>query len=67
MPARDAVARAKSFCESFNLRAPIVMAPMAGACPASLAIADEIVRSLAVQLGPPARIDSSLSHSLNVQ
>lgn len=39
MPARDAVARAKSFCESFNLRAPIVMAPMAGACPASLAIA----------------------------
>ena len=39
MPAHDAVARAKSFCESFNLRAPILMAPMAGACPASLAIA----------------------------
>jgi nitronate monooxygenase len=39
MPAQDAVARAKTFCESFSLRAPILMAPMAGACPASLAIA----------------------------
>jgi len=39
MPAHDAVARAASFCESYNLRAPILMAPMAGACPASLAIA----------------------------
>src|ERR1700689_2937080 len=39
MPAHDAVARATVFCESYNLRAPILMAPMAGACPASLAIA----------------------------
>jgi nitronate monooxygenase len=39
MPAYDAVARATVFCESYNLRAPILMAPMAGACPASLAIA----------------------------
>ncbi len=34
-----ALARATAFCEAFNLRAPILMAPMAGACPASLAIA----------------------------
>jgi nitronate monooxygenase len=34
-----ALARAAAFCEAFNLRAPILMAPMAGACPASLAIA----------------------------
>ena len=39
MPAHDAVARAAAFCETYNLRAPILMAPMAGACPASLAIA----------------------------
>jgi nitronate monooxygenase len=39
MPAHDAVARAETFCESFNLRVPILMAPTAGACPASLAIA----------------------------
>ena len=39
MPARDAVSRAEAFCESYSLRAPILMAPMAGACPASLAIA----------------------------
>jgi nitronate monooxygenase len=34
-----ALARAAEFCEAFNLRVPILMAPMAGACPASLAIA----------------------------
>ena len=34
-----ALARAAAFCETFNLRVPILMAPMAGACPASLAIA----------------------------
>lgn len=28
-----------SFCDSYNLQVPILMAPMAGACPASLAIA----------------------------
>jgi nitronate monooxygenase len=34
-----ALVRAATFCEQFNLRAPILMAPMASACPASLAIA----------------------------
>ena len=29
----------RAFCEAFNLRVPILMAPMAGACPASLAVA----------------------------
>jgi nitronate monooxygenase len=33
------LARAIAFCEKYNLRAPILMAPMASACPASLAIA----------------------------
>ncbi|MEM7776854.1 MAG: nitronate monooxygenase [Pseudomonadota bacterium] len=32
-------ARARNFCERFDLRIPILMAPMAGACPRSLAIA----------------------------
>lgn len=31
--------RTVSFCASYNLQLPILMAPMAGACPASLAIA----------------------------
>ncbi len=31
--------RARAFCDAFELRLPILMAPMAGACPASLAIA----------------------------
>src|SRR6516162_4278768 len=31
--------RAKAFCHRFGLRLPILMAPMAGACPASLAAA----------------------------
>ena len=31
--------RAAAFCERFGLRVPILQAPMAGACPASLAIA----------------------------
>jgi nitronate monooxygenase len=34
-----ALARAAEFCEAFNLGVPILMAPMAGACPASLAVA----------------------------
>ena len=34
-----ALARAAKFCEAYSLRVPILMAPMAGACPASLAIA----------------------------
>jgi nitronate monooxygenase len=39
MSQHQALGRAASFCESFSLRVPILMAPMAGACPASLAIA----------------------------
>ena len=35
----SARARAARFCEAYGLRVPIVMAPMAGACPASLAVA----------------------------
>src|SRR5690242_10701650 len=31
--------RAEAFCRRFGLRLPILMAPMAGACPASLAAA----------------------------
>lgn len=34
-----AVARAKLFCEAIHIRIPLLMAPMAGACPPSLAIA----------------------------
>jgi nitronate monooxygenase len=36
---QHSLARAAAFCEQFNLRVPILMAPMASACPASLAIA----------------------------
>ncbi len=39
MSQHQAVLRAVAFCETFNLRVPILMAPMAGACPASLAVA----------------------------
>jgi nitronate monooxygenase len=34
-----ALVRAKAFCEAFHIEIPILMAPMAGACPPSLAIA----------------------------
>lgn len=34
-----ALARAQAFCEAYDLRLPILMAPMAGACPPALAIA----------------------------
>ncbi len=34
-----AIARAEAFCAVYNLRLPILLAPMAGACPASLSIA----------------------------
>lgn len=34
-----AVARAEAFCAAFGLRIPVLVAPMAGACPASLSIA----------------------------
>lgn len=33
------LARAQSFCEAYDLRFPILLAPMAGACPPSLSIA----------------------------
>ncbi len=36
---RNAFDRAKDFCERFGLAAPILQAPMAGACPVSLAAA----------------------------
>jgi len=34
-----AIARAESFARSLGLRLPILLAPMAGACPPSLSIA----------------------------
>jgi nitronate monooxygenase len=39
MSQHKAIARAEAFCRTFDLRVPILMAPMASACPASLAIA----------------------------
>ncbi len=39
MAAGNPLDRARSFCDAFNLSLPILMAPMAGACPAPLAIA----------------------------
>jgi nitronate monooxygenase len=39
MPTHAVIARAEAFCRTFDLRVPILMAPMASACPASLAIA----------------------------
>jgi len=39
MSQHNALARAAAFCETFNLRAPVLMAPMASVCPPSLAIA----------------------------
>jgi nitronate monooxygenase len=35
----EALRRAEAFCERFGLRVPILLAPMAGACPPSLSIA----------------------------
>jgi nitronate monooxygenase len=37
--AREAAQRAQAFCERFGLKLPILLAPMAGASPASLSIA----------------------------
>src|SRR5579885_2753969 len=34
-----ALARAEAFCKAYDLRIPILLAPMAGACPPSLSIA----------------------------
>lgn len=36
---KAAIERAEAFCEAYELRVPILMAPMAGACPAALAVA----------------------------
>lgn len=36
--AHPAIGRAKLFCAAYNLRIPILLAPMAGACPPSLSI-----------------------------
>ena len=33
------IQRANAFCERFGLRVPIMLAPMAGACPPSLSVA----------------------------
>src|SRR5476649_2748757 len=38
-PAHPALVRAEAFCAAYDLRIPILLAPMAGACPASLSIA----------------------------
>src|SRR5688500_17656492 len=37
--AREAAERARAFCDRFGLRLPILLAPMAGASPATLSIA----------------------------
>src|SRR5919206_2587299 len=39
MSAHPALARAEAFCARFGLRLPVLLAPMAGACPPSLSIA----------------------------
>jgi len=38
-PSRPALDRAEAFCHELGLRVPILLAPMAGACPPSLSIA----------------------------
>ena len=38
-PSRPALNRIAAFCEAYDLRIPILLAPMAGACPTSLSIA----------------------------
>jgi nitronate monooxygenase len=39
MATHQALARANVFCETFDMRAPILMTPMVGAYPVSLAVA----------------------------
>jgi nitronate monooxygenase len=39
MPQHPALVRARAFCDAINIRVPILMAPMASACPPALAIA----------------------------
>ncbi len=55
------VDRTRSFCQRFGLRAPILLAPMAGACPPSLSIAIARAGGLGAcgaLLMPPAEITS---------
>ena len=51
-------ARAEEFCRRFGLRLPILMAPMAGACPPALAIAVAAAGGMgacgALQMAPEA-------------
>jgi len=55
------LARAAAFCDRFGLRSPILLAPMAGACPPSLSIAVASAGGMAaaglVLLGPAAITD----------
>jgi nitronate monooxygenase len=56
-----ALARARAFCTANNIRVPILLAPMAGACPASLSIAVANAGGLGAcgaLLMPPAAIES---------
>jgi nitronate monooxygenase len=39
MSSRPEIARAEAFCAAYGLRIPVLLAPMAGACPPSLSIA----------------------------
>jgi nitronate monooxygenase len=39
MPTNALLARTEAFCAAYGLRVPVLLAPMAGACPASLSIA----------------------------
>jgi len=53
--------RANSFCETYGLKVPILLAPMAGACPASLSIAVANAGGMGAMgalLTPPAGIRS---------
>ena len=53
-----ALARAAAFCAAYGLRIPVLVAPMAGACPTSLAIAVANAGGLggcgSLQMQPPA-------------
>src|SRR6187401_661315 len=58
---RAILARVEAFCQAFDLRAPIVLAPMAGACPPSLSVAVANAGGLGAcgaLLMPPAAIQA---------
>src|SRR5262245_26076292 len=51
--------RARAFCDAYGLRVPILLAPMAGACPVSLSIAVAnagAMGSMGALVSPPAAI-----------